>query len=107
MPARNAKEPKSELWIAIVKNDPAMLERVIAADEDTSRAVCAKARYSLLHTDFPGRMCISGNLAIPFSPSDLGAGPAYEFHIWHTLRCDDPMDPVRVEWKHAGGQESA
>jgi len=76
----------------------ALLVDVVAADEDTSRAVCAKARYSLLHTDFPGRMCISGNLAIPFSPSDLGAGPVYEFHIWHTLACANPMDPVRLEW---------
>ena len=75
----------------------AVLVDVIARTEEKSRAVCAKARYSLLHTDFPGRMCISGNLAIPFSPSDLGAGTVYEFNIWHTMECDDPMEPVRME----------
>ena len=51
----------------------AVLVDVVALSEDISKAVCAKARYSLLHTDFPGRMCISGNLAIPFSPSDIPA----------------------------------
>ena len=75
----------------------ALLVDAVAADEDTSRTVCAKARYSLLHTDFPGRMCISGNLAIPFSPSDLGAGEVYAFNIWHVMECDDPMEPVRME----------
>ena len=50
-----------------------------------------------MHTDFPGRMCISGNLAIPFSPSDLPAGRAYEFNIWHIMECDNPMEPVRME----------
>ena len=75
----------------------AVLVDVIASDEEVSQAVCAKARYSLLHTDFPGRMCISGNLAIPFSPSDLPAGSVYEFNIWHTMVCEDPMEPVRLE----------
>ena len=75
----------------------AVLVDVIAPTEDISRAVCAKARYSLLHTDFPGRMCISGNLAIPFSPSDFSAGNVYEFNIWHVMECDNPMEPVTIE----------
>jgi len=75
-----------------------VLVDVVAINEDTSRAVCAKARYSLLHTDFPGRMCISGNLAIPFSPSDLSAGNVYEFNIWHVMECDCPMETVRMEF---------
>jgi hypothetical protein len=75
----------------------AVLVDVIANDEDTSRAVCAKARYSLLHTDFPGRMCISGNLAIPFSPSDLSVGNVYEFNIWHIMECETPMESVKME----------
>lgn len=95
---RNAIMGASEPVKTSGAHELALLVDVIAADEDTSRAVCAKARYSLLHTDFPGRMCISGNLAIPFSPSDMGAGPVYEFHIWHTLACADPMDPVRLQW---------
>lgn len=74
-----------------------ILVDVVAKDQDISKAVCAKARYSLLHTDFPGRMCISGNLAIPFSPSDLSAGEVYEFNIWHIMECNDPMEPVRME----------
>ena len=75
----------------------AVLVDVIAPTEDISRAVCAKARYSLLHTDFPGRMCISGNLAIPFSPSDFSAGNVYEFNIWHVMECDNPLEPVTIE----------
>lgn len=84
----------------------AILVDVIAPDEESSKAVCAKARYSLLHTDFPGRMCISGNLAIPFSPSDLPAGRVYEFSIWHIMECDDPMEPVRMEILDFNGAEA-
>ncbi len=85
----------------------AVLVDVVASDEDVSQAVCAKARYSLLHTDFSGRMCISGNLAIPFSPSDIPAGGVYEFNIWHTMECDDPMEPVRLEFFEPTSAETA
>jgi hypothetical protein len=77
---------------------------VLAPDEDSSRAVMAKARYALLHTDFPGRKCISGNLAIPFSPSDLSAGNAYRFSVWHTLQLDDPLAPFPIETVQVGGR---
>lgn len=75
-----------------------LLLDVLGRTEDISRAVLAKSRYAFLHTDFPGRMCISGNLAIPFSPSDMHIGRVYEFNIWHVMECDDPMEPVRMEW---------
>ena len=74
-----------------------LLLDVLGRTEDISRAVLAKSRYAFLHTDFPGRMCISGNLAIPFSPSDMHVGPVYEFNVWHVMECD-PMEPVRMEW---------
>jgi Acyclic terpene utilisation family protein AtuA len=75
----------------------ALLAEVTADTEDLSRAVMAKARYALLHTDFPGRKCISGNLAIPFSPSDIPTGEIYEFNIWHVMEIDDPLAPFPIE----------
>jgi len=75
----------------------ALLADVTADNEDLSRAVMAKARFALLHTDFPGRKCISGNLAIPFSPSDIAVGPTYEFNIWHVMEINDPLKPFPIE----------
>ena len=74
-----------------------VLVDVLADDADTSKAVMAKCRYALLHTDFPGRKCISGNLAIPFSPSDMPVGMTYGFNVWHTMELDDPLAPFPIE----------
>lgn len=74
-----------------------ILVDVLADDEDTSKAIMAKARYALLHTDFPGRKCISGNLAIPFSPSDMPVGRTYEFVAWHRMEIADPLEPFPIE----------
>jgi len=74
-----------------------ILAEVLADDEETSKTVMAKARLALLHSDFPGRKCISGNLAIPFSPSDLPVGETYEFNLWHIMEIDDPLEPFPME----------
>ncbi len=74
-----------------------LLAETLADDPDISKAVMAKARYALLHTDFPGRKCISGNLAIPFSPSDIPVGPTYEFSMWHIMEIDDPLEPFPMQ----------
>ncbi|MBT7663344.1 MAG: hypothetical protein HN608_00400, partial [Rhodospirillaceae bacterium] len=63
----------------------------------TSLAVMAKTRLALLHSDFPGRKCISGNLAIPFSPSDIPVGETYEFNLWHIMEIEDPLEPFPIE----------
>ena len=78
----------------------ALLAEVTADTEDLSRAVMAKARYALLHTDFPGRKCISGNLAIPFSPSDIPVGA--DLRIQH-LACHGDRRPARAVPNRDGG----
>ena len=74
-----------------------ILAEVLADDEEVSKAVMAKARLALLHSDFEGRKCISGNLAIPFSPSDIPVGPTYEFNMWHIMEIDDPLEPFPMD----------
>ena len=104
---RNAVMGTREPVSSPASHELAIVVDVLASDEETSRAILAKARYALLHTDFPGRKCISGNLAIPFSPSDLPAGRAYRFSVWHTLAVEDPLAPFPVDWVDVGGSARA
>lgn len=70
---------------------------VIADDPETSAAVLALTRSAALHVTYPGRKAIAGNLAFPFSPSDLRAGEVYEFSIHHLVEVDDPCEPFAME----------
>ena len=47
------------------------------------------SKSSLLHCPFESRKTTAGNLAFPFSPSDLEGGPVYEFSVYHLLEADD------------------
>ena len=42
--------------------------------QEIANAVVGLARVTLLHSDFPGRLCKEGNMAFPFSPSDIERG---------------------------------
>ncbi len=77
----------------------AIIAEVVARTQDIANAALSLARVTLLHSDFPGRMCREGNMAFPFSPSDIERGPIYEFMLQHVIEIDDPlrMFPIRYE----------
>jgi hypothetical protein len=76
-----------------------LIIEVIADDPDTSTAVLALARSAGLHVTYPGRKAIAGNLAFPFSPSDIKAGEVFEFNVHHLVIVDDPLElfPIEIE----------
>lgn len=53
--------------------------------QEEADSVCSIARSTLLHYGYPGRISTAGNLAFPFSPSDLHGGEVYEFSIYHLM----------------------
>ncbi|MBI2304306.1 MAG: acyclic terpene utilization AtuA family protein [Chloroflexi bacterium] len=70
---------------------------VVAPREDTSRTVCAIVRSVALHSTYPGRKAIAGNLAFPFSPSDIPMGDVYEFNIYHLIQVDpEELFPITM-----------
>lgn len=78
---------------------------VVGKTKEISKVVLAKARYATLHSDFEGRMCIAGNLAFPYSPSDIEVGRAYRFNIWHLVEIEDPCEIFPMDIYHINSGE--
>ena len=76
-----------------------VVAEVIADDQETANDVLAMARPQLLHVDFPGRLCKEGNMAFPFSPSDISCGPVYRFNVFHVVQLDDPLSIFPIEYE--------
>lgn len=72
---------------------------VVAPSQDVANAVLAIARVQMLHVDFPGRLCKEGNMAFPYSPSDIETAPAYRFSVFHTVAIEDPCAPFPIEYE--------
>jgi hypothetical protein len=75
-----------------------ILAEAVAKTQDIANAVVSVMRVTFLHTDFPGRMCKEGNMAFPFSPSDIERGPVYEFSLRHVVEPDDPCQMFPIEY---------
>lgn len=57
----------------------------VGATQELADAAVSLARSTALHQPFSGRKTTAGNLAFPFSPSDIQAGAVYEFSVYHLL----------------------
>jgi hypothetical protein len=90
-----AREPVQQ----VAGHEVGFVIEVIAQTPEIAAAVLGIARTNMLHTDFPGRLCREGNMAFPFSPSDIPVGPVYRFSIHHVLELDDPREifPITYE----------
>lgn len=76
----------------ITSHELCFVIEVIADTADLSASVLALARSVALHTTYPGRRAIAGNLAFPFSPSDIPVGEVFEFNVYHLCVVDDPCE---------------
>ncbi len=76
-----------------------VIEVVSQQSREMAAAVLGVARANMLHTDFPGRLCREGNMAFPFSPSDIDVGPVYRFSVFHVADVADPCELFPIEYE--------
>jgi hypothetical protein len=75
---------------------------VVGRTEAIAKSVCGVAKQYFLHLRYPGILCTSGNVAHPFSPDVLAAGPVYEFNVYHLMPVDDPVELFPITMRRIG-----
>jgi hypothetical protein len=88
-------------------HETCIIAEVVAQDRDTAKAVLAIARTTILHSEFPGRLCKEGNMAIPFSPSDLDLGQVYRFSICHLIEPENALSLFPIRYEDIGGRHAS
>ncbi|WP_323010539.1 acyclic terpene utilization AtuA family protein [Paracoccus sp. (in: a-proteobacteria)] len=76
-----------------------LLTECLAPTQERAAEVIRSLRQYLLHYGFPGRTSTAGNLAFPFTPPELDAGPTYRFSLYHLMDAPDQAQlfPVEIE----------
>jgi len=67
-----------------------LVMEVLAPTQEQASTICSMTRSTFLHYGYEGRIATAGNLAFPFSLSDVPMGAAYEFCLYHLLEVADP-----------------
>ena len=75
---------------------------VVGETQEIADTVCALVRSRMLHCDYKGRKSSAGNLAFPFSPSDIHVGAVYEFSVFHLAKVDSLLETAKIELEEVG-----
>lgn len=99
MYGKNAVMGQREPYVGPPAHELGLVIEAVAPTQRLASQVCGAARSTLLHIGYPGRISTAGNLAFPFSPSDLDMGAVHRFSLHHLLPVSDPLElfPIRVE----------
>jgi hypothetical protein len=87
-----------ECDILPVPPELAIIIDAVAPTQEMANTVCSFARSTLLHYGYPGRISTAGNLAFPFSPSDVKMGDVYAFSVYHLMEVADPCEYFPIEY---------
>ena len=74
----------------------------VAKTQAIADEIMALARARMLHFDYAGRKSTAGNLAFPYSPSDIHLGAVYTFSIYHLMEVDDLTQTAKILYEEVG-----
>ncbi|MDO4564289.1 MAG: acyclic terpene utilization AtuA family protein [Clostridia bacterium] len=86
-------------------HDLGLIIDVVAKTEHSSEFVLSLARSRMLHYDYKGRKGTAGNLAFPFSPSDIHLGEVFEYSIYHLAEVDSLLETSEIRYINVGGSD--
>jgi hypothetical protein len=81
-----------------------IIGEAVAEDQETAKALMNMAHAELLHQGYQDRKHTTGNVAFPYSPSDIDCGPVYRFNIWHAMELDDPLETCAIDFVAVAGR---
>ena len=70
---------------------------IVGQTQQIADTVCALVRSRMLHCDYVGRKSSAGNLAFPFSPSDIHVGAVYEFSVFHLAEVESLLETAKIQ----------
>lgn len=76
-----------------------VLITVVAATQKVADAIGAIAWHTALHEPLPEYSGLVSNLAFPFSPPLIPAGPVYGFALNHVMALNEPADAFRMSFE--------
>lgn len=75
---------------------------IIDVMDQTQAKAHAAAHFisgTLLHCSFPGQYNTAGNLAFPYSPSEINVGPVFEFSAYHLMKTNSPSEHFKTHYE--------
>lgn len=93
---QNASMGQLEPTPVVDGHEVGLLIDIVARTQQDASAICSIAWHTALHHPIPEYSGLISNLAFPYSPPGIDAGPVYRFCVNHVLSLDDPCEPFNI-----------
>ena len=70
---------------------------VASPTQAMAKALCNKARTTLLHCPYEGRIATAANIGLPFTPLEIPLGKVCRFNVYHLMELDNPCEVFPLE----------
>ena len=71
---------------------------LVATTHELANEILGLARQAGKNLHYEGKLCDEGCITYPYSPSDIPAGPVYEYNILHAVEPDSPLEMFPIEY---------
>jgi hypothetical protein len=88
------REPVQE----VLSHELGIIMEAVAPTQDQANEILGLARQAGKNLHYEGKLCDEGCLTYPYSPSDIPAGPVYEFNMLHAVEPDSPLEMFPIEY---------
>ncbi|TCT10227.1 acyclic terpene utilization AtuA family protein [Paralcaligenes ureilyticus] len=76
-----------------------LLIEAVDQNQEAAHAAVHFLSGTLLHCSFPGQFNTAGNLAFPYSPSEIDAGPVYAFSVYHLMKVKSATENFKTHFE--------
>ena len=88
------REPVKE----VLAHELGVIMEAVAPTQELANEILAMARLVGKNMHYEGKLCDEGCLTFPYSPSDIPAGPVYQYNILHAVEPDRPLEMFPIEY---------
>jgi hypothetical protein len=83
----------------VVGREVGLVLDIVAPEQSAASAIASVAWHTALHHPIPQYSGLLSNLAFPFSPPSLDAGPVYRFSINHVIEVENALELAKIEFE--------
>ena len=88
------REPVKE----VLTHELGIIMEAVAPTQELANEILGLARQAGKNMHYEGKLCDEGCITYPYSPSDIPAGPVYEFNMLHAVEPDNPLEMFPIEY---------
>ena len=95
---KNAVMGEREPVTEVLAHELGVIMEAVAPSQKLANEIVGMMSQAAKNGHYPGKLCDEGCITFPYSPSDIPAGPVYQFNMLHVVEPNHPLEMFPIEY---------